>query len=77
MWSRCVREDPECFSDRAKKGVETFGASLAAFPLRDPQDVAILETLNAIMGKFKAIVAALGMHREYNALEPAAPEMSF
>ena len=64
-----MREYPECFSDLAKKGVETFGASLTAFPLRDPQDVAILETLNAIRGKFKAIVAALGMHRHLRVKE--------
>ena len=66
VWARCVREDPECFSERAKKGIASFGAALESFPIDDPLNEEILEILNTVRGKFKTVVALLGMHHEYN-----------
>ena len=69
VWARCVREDPECFSERAKKGIASFGAALESFPIDDPLNEEILEILNTVRGKFKTVVALLGMHHEYNPAE--------
>lgn len=69
VWLTCVREDPECFSPRAQKAIAGFGQMLTSFPIHDPLDEAILETLNAVRGKFKTVVALLGMHHEYNPQE--------
>ena len=64
MWSRCVGEDPGCFSER--RGIAAFGDMLRSFPIDDPLNEEILETLNQVRGKFKTVVALLGMHHEYN-----------
>eukprot|EP00227_Mantoniella_beaufortii_P005755 CAMPEP_0197615314 /NCGR_PEP_ID=MMETSP1326-20131121/59967_1 /TAXON_ID=1155430 /ORGANISM="Genus nov. species nov., Strain RCC2288" /LENGTH=174 /DNA_ID=CAMNT_0043184195 /DNA_START=303 /DNA_END=829 /DNA_ORIENTATION=- len=69
VWVKCVKEDPECFSERARKGIASFGAMLETFPISDPLNEEILETLNGVRGKFKTIVALLGMHHEYNPQE--------
>lgn len=69
VWARCAREDPECFSARAQKGIAAFGQMLSTFPINDPLNEEILEILNAVRGKFKTVVALLGMHHEYNPQE--------
>ena len=69
VWARCVAEDPECFTERARRGVESFGSAVRAFPIDDPLNEEILEILNAVRGKFKTVVALLGMHHEYNPKE--------
>jgi hypothetical protein len=38
---------------------------LGSFPIHDPLNEEILEILNAVRGKFKTIVALMGMHKEY------------
>ena len=77
VWSRCVKEDPECFSERARRGIDAFGKMLQSFPIDDPLDERILETLNQVRGKFKTVVALLGMHHEYNDATGDQPTMTF
>ena len=77
VWSRCVKEDPECFSERARRGIDAFGKMLRSFPIDDPLDEMILETLNQVRGKFKTVVALLGMHHEYNDATGDQPTMTF
>ena len=77
VWSRCVKEDPECFSERARRGIDAFGKMLRSFPIDDPLDETILETLNQVRGKFKTVVALLGMHHEYNDATDDQPTMTF
>ena len=51
------------------KAITAFGTMLVSFPINDPLNEEILETLNAVRGKFKTVVALLGMHHEYNPQE--------
>jgi|TARA_B110000977_G_scaffold200925_1_gene293208 hypothetical protein len=67
VWVRCVETDPECFSERALRGVHAFGKTITTFPIHDPLNPTILDVLNTVRGKFKTVVALLGMHKEYNA----------
>mgnify|MGYP006092561599 CR=1 FL=1 len=69
VWVRCIEEEPGCFSERARKGAEQFGNILTQFPIHDPLNPEILEILNMVRGKFKTVVALLGMHREYAATD--------
>ena len=69
VWATCVRADPECFSGRAQKAIAGFGEMLTSFPIDDPLNEEILEILNQVRGKFKTIVALIGMHHEYNPQE--------
>ena len=57
------------FTERARRGVESFGSAVRAFPIDDPLNEEILDILNAVRGKFKTVVALLGMHHEYNPKE--------
>jgi hypothetical protein len=50
---------------------------LRSFPIDDPLDETILETLNQVRGKFKTVVALLGMHHEYNDATGDQPTMTF
>lgn len=77
MWSRCVGEDPGCFSERARRGIAAFGDMLRSFPIDDPLNEEILETLNQVRGKFKTVVALLGMHHEYNDAVGDQPMVTF
>ena len=77
VWSRCVGEDPGCFSERARRGIAAFGDMLRSFPIDDPLDEEILETLNQVRGKFKTVVALLGMHHEYNDAVGDQPTVTF
>ena len=65
VWTRCVRSDPDCFGERARRSIDAFGEMLGSFPIHDPLNEEILEILNAVRGKFKTIVALMGMHKEY------------
>ena len=56
VWTRCVRSDPDCFGERARRSIEAFGEMLGSFPIHDPLNEEILEILNAVRGKFKTIV---------------------
>ena len=50
-----MREDADCFSARAQKAITGFGAMLTSFPMNDPLNEEILETLHAVRGKFKTV----------------------
>ena len=52
-----------------EKAIAAFGTMLVSFPINDPLNEEILEILNAVRGKFKTVVALLGMHHEYNPQE--------
>ena len=41
-------------------GIAAFGDMLRSFPIDDPLDEEILETLNQVRGKFKTVVALPG-----------------
>lgn len=69
VWATCIISDPECFSARARKAIAAFGQMLGSFPIDDPMNEEILDILNAVRGKFKTVVALLGMHHEYNPQE--------
>ena len=64
VWTRCVRSDPDRFGERAAID-RRVRRDARSFPIHDPLNEEILEILNAVRGKFKTIVALMGMHKEY------------
>ena len=76
VWTRCLKSDPDVFGHRAARSIDAFGEMLGSFPIHDPLNEEILEILNAVRGKFKTIVALMGMREEY-APEDAPAGTSF
>ena len=66
VWRVCLEKDEACFGERAAKSIESFGLALRSFPIHDPLNEEILEILHVVRGKFKTIVALLGMHKAYS-----------
>ena len=65
VWARCVAEDPRLHRREAGRR-DAVGSAVRAFPIDDALNEEILDILNAVRGKFKTVVALLGMHHEYN-----------
>ena len=63
--------------DYSTRGIAAFGDMLRSFPIDDPLNEEILETLNQVRGKFKTVVALLGMHHEYNDAVGNQPTVTF
>ena len=76
VWTRCLKSDPDVFGHRAARSIDAFGEMLGSFPIHDPLNEEIQEILNAVRGKFKTIVALMGMREEY-APEDAPAGTSF
>eukprot|EP00887_Chlorella_sp_A99_P003660 scaffold7.g3660.t1 len=49
------------FGERAARGMAALRAQLDTFPLSDPQDERLQELMDRVRGRFKAVVAALGL----------------
>ncbi|KAK9823785.1 hypothetical protein WJX72_005477 [[Myrmecia] bisecta] len=78
VWRKLRMHDPEAFPARVEKGIDSIAELVAAYPLENPKDERMQDMMLELRGKFKAVVAMLGVHEEYLPRERAAePAYSF
>ncbi|KAG2499666.1 hypothetical protein HYH03_002603 [Edaphochlamys debaryana] len=76
-WRALQASDPGLISERQEKGLAALEEMLGAFPLYDPQDESLLDALERLRGRFKAVASALGCLQEYYPREATEGALSF
>mmetsp|Transcript_43441 Transcript_43441/g.77765 ORF Transcript_43441/g.77765 Transcript_43441/m.77765 type:complete len:142 (-) Transcript_43441:368-793(-) len=65
VWQQRGADGERSMGPRTKRAVEALALQIHTFPLHDPSNTAIDESLADLKAKFKAIVAMMGQTREF------------
>mmetsp|Transcript_16702 Transcript_16702/g.28188 ORF Transcript_16702/g.28188 Transcript_16702/m.28188 type:complete len:138 (-) Transcript_16702:221-634(-) len=65
VWKHYAEKQPDLFSERVKKGIESLLRLVEAFPLDNAEDESLQEVIEKLRAKFKAVSASLGVQQEY------------
>ena len=70
VWKECAARDGG-FGERADRLIANFDRALEESALGNPLDEGILDRVESLRGKFKTLVALLGMRAEYSPADSA------
>ncbi|CAH9099623.1 unnamed protein product [Cuscuta epithymum] len=65
VWSSAIRLDPTCFSTRVQKNIKQIDELLQRYPISDPENESVTDTMESLRMKFRAICATLNVKLEY------------
>jgi len=65
VWERCAREGGEAYGERVERMIGSFRRACETSALSNPLDEGILERVERLRGRFKTLVALLGVRAEY------------
>ncbi|CAM8996093.1 unnamed protein product [Rhodiola kirilowii] len=65
VWNSAIRVEPDGFSARVRKSVQTMDSLIAKYPLMDPEDESAQDVMDSLRLQFKRICVTLGVKLEY------------
>ncbi|KAI3434668.1 hypothetical protein D9Q98_002732 [Chlorella vulgaris] len=65
LWRQLQTQDPQLWSQRVDKGIAALEEMVADFPLGNPRDERLQELMDGMRGKFKALLAMMGLQHAY------------
>ncbi|KAA8524472.1 hypothetical protein F0562_010895 [Nyssa sinensis] len=66
VWKSATRVDPTCFSSRVQKTITQMDEWVRKYPILDPENESVTETMKSLRLKFRAVCATLNLKLEYN-----------
>ncbi|KXZ41800.1 hypothetical protein GPECTOR_279g735 [Gonium pectorale] len=76
-WRQLQVRDPGLVTERQDRSLAALEEMIGAFPLYDPQDESLLDMLERLRGRFKALASSLGCLQDYYPKEADAGALSF
>ncbi|XP_024379076.1 uncharacterized protein [Physcomitrium patens] len=68
IWNAVLQKDPSAFSARAQRNIRVFDQQLNNYPLKDPQDERLQDSLDSLRSKFRLIMSLLSIQLDYQGL---------
>lgn len=68
IWIAVTRTDPSAFSPRAQRNIRVFDKQLQEYPLQNPQDERLQDSLDSLRSKFRLIMSLLSIQLDYKGL---------
>lgn len=65
LWNAVLQKDSTAFSARAIRNIRQFDVHLKSYPLQNPHDESLQESLDLLRVKFRAIKSMLSVHLDY------------
>jgi hypothetical protein len=65
LWNAVLQKDSTAFSARAIRNIRQFDLQLKSYPLQNPHDESLQESLDLLRVKFRAIKSMLSVHLDY------------
>ncbi|KAL8471420.1 hypothetical protein ACS0TY_028272 [Phlomoides rotata] len=72
VWNSAIRVDPNFISSRIQKTIKQMDDLLQKYPMLEPENESVSDTMDALRLKFKAICASLNLKLEYNGYPKAS-----
>lgn len=66
IWKAVIAKDAKTFSVRSKKSIQLLEEQLKAYPLSNHNDESLQDMLGMIRARFRAILAMLSIHIQYD-----------
>lgn len=68
IWNAVVKADSTAFSPRAQRNIRVFDQQLQDYPLQNPQDERLQDSLDSLRSKFRLIMSLLSIQLDYKGL---------
>jgi hypothetical protein len=68
IWNAVLHKEPSVFSPRAQRNIRVFDKQLQDYPLQNPQDERLQDSLDSLRSKFRLIMSLLSIQLEYKGL---------
>ncbi|CAM8908967.1 unnamed protein product [Rhodiola kirilowii] len=75
VWNSAIRVEPDGFSARVRKSVQTMDSLIAKYPLMDPEDESAQDVMDSLRLQFKRICVTLGVKLEYKGYPMSSQEV--
>ncbi|XP_042490632.1 protein LTO1 homolog [Macadamia integrifolia] len=61
VWNSAIRAESSCFTPHVQKNVKQMEDLIKLYPILDPENESVQDTLDSLRAKFKAVSASLAM----------------
>lgn len=68
IWNAVLQKEPSAFSPRAQRNIRVFDKQLQDYPLQNPQDERLQDSLDSLRSKFRLIMSLLSIQLDYKGL---------